>query len=63
MMFIAVETLGRTVIEIVLLVAVDEVTHVKELVTIQLTTSPFCRVVELKVALFVPTLIPFTFHW
>lgn len=36
-------TLGLTVIVTALLVALGIVTHVRELVSTQLTTSPFCK--------------------
>lgn len=45
-----------------LLVAVAEVTQVKLEVKTQVTISPFANVVELKVALLVPTFDPFIFH-
>lgn len=55
-------TLGFTVIESELLVAVEAVTQAYELVKMQLITSPFCRPVLLKAELFVPDGFPLTNH-
>ena len=53
---------GFTVIVILLLLAVDEVTHPIEEVIIQVTASPLFNADDEKVALFVPTGEPFTNH-
>ena len=47
---------------IVLLVAVVELEQGLELVITTLTASPCAKLLLLKVALLVPTLLPFTFH-
>jgi hypothetical protein len=44
-------------------VAVAEVAHVALDVSTTLTASPFTNVPVVKVALLVPALLPFTFHW
>jgi hypothetical protein len=46
-----------------LLVAVVVDTQLALLVIITVTTSPFTRLLLVKVALLVPTLVVFTFHW
>lgn len=53
--------IGCTVIVIPVLVAVDEVTHVTLLVSVQVTTSLLLKVEELY-ELPVPTELPFFFH-
>jgi hypothetical protein len=55
--------LELTVIAMLLLLAVAEVTHVADEVRVQVTVLPLASVVLVKVALFVPAFIPFTFHW
>ena len=55
-------TLGVTVIVMVLLVAVSEVTQAKlEVITTEIW-SPFARAAFVYVALFAPTFTPFFFH-
>lgn len=56
-------TLGVTVIVTELDVALVEVAHAALLVNTTLTISPLANVVVVKVALLVPWLLPFTFHW
>ena len=51
-----------TVMVILLLFAVAEVTHPMEEVSVQVTASPLFKVTDEKVALFVPTGEPFTNH-
>ena len=51
-----------TVIVIAFEVAVADVTQVSELVNTQVTMSPLFRDALVYVALFVPTLLPFSFH-
>jgi hypothetical protein len=56
--------LGFTVMVTVLDVAGEPVKQgVAFDVNTQVTLLAFARVVEVYVALFVPTLVPFTFHW
>ena len=55
--------LALTVIDIELEVAGLPVAQVALDVSTQVTASLFASVVEVKVGLFVPTLVPFTFHW
>ncbi len=55
-------TLSVTVIVMLLLVAVLEVSHVLLEVITTLTTSLLDKVVLVNVALLVPTLVLFTFH-
>ena len=52
-----------TVTVIVLEVAGLPITPLRLEVITQVTTSPLAHVDELYVAAFVPTFIPFTFHW
>src|SRR5678815_1101724 len=61
---IVIEGTTESVVEMVilLLVAVDSVAHEFELVSTQLTISPFDNVLLLYVPLFDPTLIPLSFH-
>ncbi len=56
-------TLGATVMVMVLLLA--ELVPEQPLTDVKVsdTTSPLASVVVLKVALLVPALLPFTFHW
>ena len=49
-------------ITVLLLVAIGAVTHEFELVSTQLTTSPFTKALLLYVLLFIPTLFPLRFH-
>lgn len=56
-------TVVVTVIVIALDVAVGCVTHVSDEVITTVTTSLFARAAFWYVALFVPTLPPFSFHW
>jgi hypothetical protein len=56
-------TLALTVIVIGALLAVGVVLHVALDVITTVTTSPFVRVVEVKVGLFVPTFELLTLHW
>jgi hypothetical protein len=58
-----VATEAFTVMVILLLFAVAEVTHPMEEVSVQVTASPLFKVADEKVALFVPTGEPFTNHW
>ena len=51
------------VIVMALLVPVAGTAHVAFDVSTQVTIAPLVRVVVLKVALLVPTFVPFTFHW
>ncbi len=69
-MFVAdavIETEGvdevETIIVIALLVAVGVAAQLELLVIITVTTSLLFNVVDEKVALLVPALTPFTFHW
>jgi hypothetical protein len=62
-MLTAVATLGSTLIEIALLVALAEVTQASELVSTQVTTSLFCNDEVLNDELPPPTFTPFIFHW
>ena len=55
-------TCAGTFIVMLLLVALGVVAQAELLVRIQLTTSPFTRVVEVKVALLVPTLLLLSCH-
>jgi hypothetical protein len=55
-------TLGFTVIVTAFDVAGDPVAQVAVDVITQVTTSPLASVVEVKVALFVPTFVAPTFH-
>lgn len=57
-----VETVGLTVMLMLLLAAEEVVTQLSEEVSSQVTTSPLFKVAELKTLLFVPALLPFTFH-
>ena len=52
-----------TVMVILLEVAVACVTQLALLVNTTVTTSPLAKVVVVNVALLVPWLLPFTFHW
>ncbi len=52
-----------TVIVMALLVAVGVEAQAELLVITTVTTSLLFNVVEVKVALLVPALVPFTFHW
>ena len=56
-------TVAVTVIGIAFDVAVAGDAQPREDVISTLTTSLFARVVDWYVALLVPTLLPFTFHW
>ena len=56
-------TFAFTTIEIPVLVAVAGDGHVALLVITTVTTSALAKVVVVNVALFVPALVPFTFHW
>jgi predicted membrane channel-forming protein YqfA (hemolysin III family) len=56
-------TLGVTLMVIALLVAVFGVAQVLLLVNTTVTTSPLFNVVDTKLALLLPALLPFTFHW
>ena len=56
-------TVVFTVIATVLLVGAVGLAHAALLVITQLTTSEFASVVVVNVVLFVPELLPFTFHW
>jgi hypothetical protein len=53
---------GLTVIVIPLLFIEELVTQLNDVVKTQVTTSPLFNDDELNVLLFVPTLLPFTFH-
>ena len=52
-----------TVIVIVLLLAVVGDAQVALLVKVQVTVFPLASVLSLNVALLLPALLPFTFHW
>jgi hypothetical protein len=52
-----------TVIDTLLEVAVAGLAQAALDVSTQVTASELARVVEVKVAAFVPTFVPFTFHW
>ena len=52
-----------TVIAMALLVTEALETQGNELLKTQLTTSPFCKLELVNSELFVPALIPLTFHW
>lgn len=54
--------MGFTTIVMLLLVAMADVTHVAELVRIQVTTSLLLSVVEVNVELFAPMFVPLIFH-
>jgi hypothetical protein len=56
-------TVGFTVIVIPVLVAVAGLAQVAFDVNAQVTICPLVKVVVVYVALLVPTLVPFTFHW
>lgn len=56
-------TVGFTLIVILLLVAVGTVAQAALDVSTTLTTSPLFSAASEYVLLFVPTLIPFFFHW
>jgi hypothetical protein len=56
-------TTGLTVMVTVLEVAVVGLAQAALDVSTQVTASELARVVEVKVAALVPTLVPFTFHW
>ena len=55
-------TTGETVIVIPELVIEEGIAQTVLLVNVHVTTSPFKRVEEVNVVLFVPTLIPLTIH-
>lgn len=57
-----VETLGITVIVMLLLDTLTLEIHGSELFKTQLTTSPFCNELLVNIELFEPTSNPFTFH-
>ena len=52
-----------TVSVMALLVTEALKTQGNELLKTQVTTSPFCKLELVNRELFVPALIPFTFHW
>lgn len=52
-----------TVMVMLLLDAVDDVTQLAEEVSVHVITIPFVNVVEVYVLLFVPTAEPFRYHW
>jgi len=54
---------GFTVMVMLLLATDEAVTQFSEEVSVQETMSPLFNAVELNVLLFVPALLPFTFHW
>lgn len=54
--------IGVTVTVMELELAVVGLAHASLLVKVQVITSLFCNVVDEKVALFVPALLPLTFH-
>ena len=54
---------GFTVIVMLLLVAVEEVTQLNDDVIVQEITSPLFNDDEVYVLLFVPTGEPFRYHW
>ena len=62
-MLIVGSTLAAMVIVIVFDVAVGVVAQAELDVITQLTVFPFARAAFVYVALFVPTLAPFNFHW
>ena len=62
LMLTEVVTTGFTSIGMLLLTTEEVVTQFSEEVSVQETRSPLFSVVELKVLLFVPALLPFTAH-
>lgn len=54
--------IGVTVTVMELELAVVGLAHTSLLVKVQVIASLFCNVLDEKVALFVPTLLPLTFH-
>ncbi len=56
-------TAPDTTIVTALLVTVAGVAQLALLVSCTVTTSPFTRLLVVKVALLVPALLLFTFHW
>lgn len=56
-------TLGVTLIVTALDVTVFGEAQLLLLVSTQVTTSPLLSVVDIKLALLLPALLPFTFHW
>ena len=54
---------GATVNVMLLLTAFAGTAQVELLVMVQLTTSPLLNELSVNVALFVPTLLPFSCHW
>lgn len=56
-------TTGETVMVMLFELAVVCVTQLALLVSTQLTTAPFARLLVVNEAELVPALLPFTFHW
>jgi Na+/H+ antiporter NhaB len=54
---------GNTDMVMLLLVAVAGLGHSSFEVMSHVTTSPFTNALDVYVLLFVPTLLPLTFHW